>query len=85
MNKIWYISVDGGGTPKYLIIAPDRETAWNLAQAKWAETYRGHIGSSWNWHTHMDTSGNSIDDIKDTGMCADLPSSIRNIVDLNTL
>ena len=85
MNKIWYLSVDGCGTPKYLIIAPDRETAWELAQSKWAETYRGHIGSSWNWHTHMDTSGNSIDDIKNTGICADLPSSIRNIVDLNTL
>ena len=85
MNKIWYISVNGCGTPNYLIIAPDRETAWKLAQAKWAETYTGHIGSSWNWNTGKNTSGNSIDDIKDTGMYADVPSSIRNIVDLNML
>ena len=84
MYKIWYLSVDGCGTPRYLMIAPDRETAWKLAQAKWAETYRGHIGSSWNWHTGRETAGNSIDDIRDTGMYADLAST-TNIVDLDTL
>ena len=82
--KIWYLQVDGGGAPVYLIIAPDRETAWELAQAKWAETYKGHIGSSRNWHSGGYTEGNSIDDIKDTGMYADLAST-TNIVDLNTL
>ena len=82
--KIWYLQVDGGGAPVYLMIAPDRETAWKLAQAKWAQSFKVHIGSSWNCHTHSYTSGNSIDDIKDTGMYADL-ASITNIVDLNTL
>lgn len=85
MDKIWYISVHGCGTPDYLMIAPDKETAWKLAQAKWAEEHSGHIGSSWNWNTGNYTSGNSIDDIKDTGMCADITGSIRNIVDLNEL
>ena len=84
MYKIWYLKTDGGGTPAYLIIAPDRETAWKLARAKWAETYRGHIGSSINWRSGGYTEGNSIDDIKDTGMYADLAST-TNIVDLNTL
>ena len=86
MNKIWYLSTHGAGTPKYLIIAPDQETAWKLAQAKWEETYGpGHIGSSWNWNTNKDTEGNSIDDVKDTGMYANLSISIRNILDLNAL
>ena len=61
-------------------VVADRETAWKLARAKWAESFEGHIGSSWNWHTHSYTSGNSIDDIQDTGMYADL-ASITNIVD----
>ena len=82
--KIWYLQVDGGGAPVYLMIAPDRETAWKLAQAKWAETYKGHIGSFRNWRSGGYTEGNSIDDIKDTGMYADLAST-TNIVDLNTL
>lgn len=82
--KIWYLNTDGGGTPAYLIIAPDKETAWKLAQAKWAETYRGHIGSSTNWRSGGYTEGNSIDDIKDTGMYADLAST-TNIVDVHTL
>lgn len=82
MNKIWYISCHGCGTPDYLIIAPDRETAWKMAQEKWVEKYKGHIGSSWNWNTGKDTAGNSIEDIKDTGMFANLSESIRNIVDL---
>ena len=75
--KIWYLLVNGGGAPVYLMIASDRETAWKLAQAKWAESFKGPIGSSW--------SPNSIDDIQDTGMYADLTASTTNIVDLNTL
>ena len=82
--KIWYLQVDGGGAPVYLMIAPDRETAWKLAQAKWAEIYKGHIGSFRNWRSGGYTEGNSIDDIKDTGMYVDLAST-TNIVDLNTL
>lgn len=85
MNKIWYISVHGCGTPKYIIIAPDKETAWKMAQEEWAKNHRGHIGSSWNWNTGKDTAGNSIDDIKDTGIVADLKQSIRNILDLQDL
>ena len=86
MNKIWYISCHGCGTPEYLIIAPDRETAWKMAQEKWSQDgYRGHIGSSWNWNTGKDTTGNSIDDVKDTGMAANVSESIRNIVSLRDI
>lgn len=78
---IWYIQTFGGGTPAYLIAAPDRETAWYLVQEKWREKYTGPVGSS----AYSYGGGNTADDIKETGMYADIKNLSTNIINLHEL
>lgn len=81
---IWYLRTHGAGTPEYLIAAPDRETAWRLAQEKWREKY-GSQGGPIGCSAYRYDDGNTIDDIKETGMYADLKRSDANIIDLHKI
>ena len=87
MNKIFYLSTSGCGTPDYLIIAPDVDAAFKLAEQEWSKEYGHirdcyHIGSSWNWNTGKVTAGNSVADVKDTGFTTDNPIGIVNLKNL---
>lgn len=84
MNKVFFISTWGAGTPDYLIVAPDADTAFKMATKSWQEKYntsRG-IGSNYNFNTGKYTEPQTVAHIKDTGITT---SDSPVIMDLNEL
>ena len=82
MNNIYYLSTDGAGTPKYMIVASNINRAFEMAQMEWSKTYSGHIGSHYNWHTGKNTNGNDVRDIKYTGIRTNDPEHIVDLCEL---
>lgn len=81
-NKLWILRTWGGGTPVYLISAPDRTAAYNIASKEWQKKYSscyigGHRSPLTDKYEYQDETY-----VKDTGFTTDSPNGIVDVYEL---
>jgi len=81
-NKLWILRTWGGGTPVYLISAPDRTTAYHIASYEWRKKYSDYyIGGHHNpWTGKYEYQDESY--VKDTGFTTDSPTGVVDVYEL---